>query len=436
MIQATNELVLGIELNEQYAQITYYHQSVREPMTLGAASDAEHALLPMGMRQDSQGRWHLWDGKSAPAAAVRSAGSGKPDTKEPALYGITDLYGRIARREAISCGGQSYEAGELLAIYFRLCMSKLKLLTKETKLYVMVTVRELDDLQSAVIVEALERNGLDRRQIFLQDYLSSFFYHTINQKKELWYQDVALLTYEDEAIVGYVLHIDRSTRPAIAAVNQAARQPMDEEIRAGRGDTEWQKEKDRLFFELLKKVFERRNVSASYLMGDYFNKSWAERSIQFLCYKRHAFQGRNLYSKGACYAVMERVGLIESHGIIFSGCDMIERNLGMEMRVRGKETYYPLVNAGINWYEAHHVCEFILNGEREIRVLSQPMAEGESIVHMMRLPGLPDRPDRGTRLRMTVWFSSAVCCHIEVEDLGFGGLYRSSGLSWQRELRF
>lgn len=432
MIQETNELVLGIELNEQYAQITYYHQSVREPMTLGASSDPDHALLPMGMRQDGKGKWHLWDGKDAPAAG-ESKGA-RPETQD--RYRITDLYRKIARQETILACGKSYGPKELLAIYFRLCLAKLKPAAQDVRLSVMVTVRELDDLWSTVIVDALEENGLDRKQIYVQDFFSSFFYHTINQKKELWYQDVALLTYEEGAIVGYVLHIDRGMRPAIASVYEVARQPMGEEVRSGRSDSEWKKEKDRLFFELLKKVFERRNVSASYLMGDYFNKSWAERSIQFLCYRRHAFQGRNLYSKGACYAVMERVGLIEDHGIIFSGRDMIERNLGMEMRVRGKTSYYPLVSAGINWYEAHHVCEFIPDGEHEIRMVSQPMAEGESIVHLMRLPGLPQRPNRATRLRMTVYFSSASCCHIEVEDLGFGGLYRSSGQCWKRELRF
>lgn len=421
MILATNELVLGMELNRQYAQITYYHQSVREPVTLGASENQEQALLPMGLCPDGSGSWQLWDGDAS------SSGGGD---------GVSNLYDRIAEGKSISCGGRSYEPAELLAIYFQLCLSKLKLLTQGTKLYMMVTVRDLNDQWSSVIVEALEKNGLDRKQIYLQDYLSSFYYYAVNQKKELWNQDVALLTYEEESIVGYVLHIDRSTRPAIARVDRVAQQPMDEKARAGRGEQEWKKEKDRLFFELLKKVFERRTVSASYLMGDYFNKSWAERSIQFLCYKRHAFQGRNLYSRGACCAAMERVGLIADHGIIFGGSDMIERNLGMEMCVRGKETYYPLVSAGINWYEAHHVCEFILNGEREIRVISQPMTPGESVVHTMRLPGMPRRPDRAARVRMTVYFSSAARCHLEVEDLGFGGLYRSSGQVWKREILF
>ncbi len=101
-------------------------------------------------------------------------------------------------------------------------------------------------------------------------------------------------------------------------------------------EADWNKERDRLFFELLKKLFERRTVTVSYLIGDYFSKSWAERSIQYLCFKRHAYQGQNLYSKGACYAAMERAGLIAERGILFGGRDMIQVNLQMEMRIRGE----------------------------------------------------------------------------------------------------
>lgn len=424
MIQATNELILGIELNERFAQLTYFHQSVKDPVTLGMNSGPDQLLIPMALRQDAQGRWEIWNGEP------------QGEGEEPDKARISDIYRKIEDGQTVSDDGTVFDEAELLAIYFEACMSKLKLLTQNTRIHVMVTVKELTEKWSGLITAALEKNGVDRKRIYLQDYLSSFYYYTVNQKKELWYQDVALLEYEEEAIVGYVLHIDRGTRPAIARVDKIARQPMDDSVRAGMGEQEWQKEKDRLFFELLKKVFERRTISVSYLMGDYFNKSWAERSIQYLCYKRHAFQGRNLYSKGACYAAMERAGLIPGRDIIFGGNDMIERNLGMEMRIRGKETFYPMVSAGINWYEAHHVCEFILNKEREIRIISRPMASGDTIVHIMRLTGLPSRADRGTRIRLTVYFSSPTKCHIEAEDLGFGGFYRPSGLIWSRTLLF
>lgn len=422
MIQATNELILGFDLNESYAQLTYFHQSVKEPLTLDGAFGEEQFLIPMALRQDEAGKWHIWNGE--------------PQTEGEDRCRLSGIYEKIEKGQEIRDGDQTFAPEEILGIYFQTCMELLKLLTQNTQVQVMVSVKELTEEWSRVIAEALIRAGVDRKRIYVQDYLSSFYYYTVNQKKELWYQDVALLTYEEEAIVGYVLHIDRSTKPAIARVDKVARQPVGDEVRADREEKEWNREKDRLFFELLKKVFERRNVTVSYLVGDYFSKSWAERSIQYLCYKRHAFQGRNLYSKGACYAAMERAGLIPDRGILFGGRDMISVNLGMEMRIRGKESYYPLVNAGVNWYEVHHVCEFIPAGEREIQVVSRPMAEGEPVVHMMRLPGLPPRPDRATRLRMTVYFTSPSCCHMEVEDLGFGELYKSSGMTWEREIRF
>ena len=407
MIQATNELILGIELNAQNAQVTYYHQSVREPVTIDQ--------LPMAVRLDADEQWHFWNGEPE-------------EGERPDLYRMTDIYGRIERKESLEDHGRSYEPDELLGIYFRLCMDQIRLLTQNTQVQVMVTVKELSDLWSDVIIRGLERCKVDRKRIYVQDLLSAFYYFTVNQKKELWYQDVALLTYEDEKIVGYVLHIDKSTRPALARVDRVAEQPVDETVRAER--------KDQLFFELLKRVFERRNVNVSYLVGDYFSKTWAERSIQYLCYKRHAFQGMNLFSKGACYAAMERAGLIQGREILFSGRDMIEVNIGMEMNIRGKESYYPMVSAGINWYEAHHTCEFILNKEREIRLISRPMTQAGSVLHFMRLPGLPDRADRSTRVRLTVYFSSPSRCHLEVEDLGFGGLVRSSGMIWRREILF
>lgn len=471
-------MILGIDLNPDYTQVTYYHQSVREPMTLGG--DERSQLMPAGMRQDENGIWSLWDGTSetigdsagrdakqifvgeAGASAdktwmnggekpsvgmsqMNGGGRSSADTLQPdggmnpGGYSVARVWESILQSVS-GDNGEDVELpmgrDELLAAYLKLCIAGLKLLTSDTTLSVMVTVKNLTETQNQVIVDALMRFGVDRKKIYVQDYLSSFFYYVINQKKELWLQDVALLTYEEESMVGYVLHIDRSTRPAIARVTEAARQPVTEEVRANRSDEDWRREKDRLFFELLKKVFERRTIAVSYLFGDYFDQSWTKRSIQFLCSGRRAYQGMNLYSRGACYAAMERTGILGGGEILFGGGDMLQRNLGMEMSIRGKESYYPLVNAGVNWYEAHHSCEFILHGEREIRLVSQPMTPGAPVIHSMRLPGLPKRPDRATRLRMTIYYTSAACCHVEVEDLGFGGLYKSSQLTWSRDIRF
>ncbi len=423
MIQAVNELILGIDLRSEHSQVSYYHQSFREPVTAGRTQGEEDPLLPMALRMDEDGNWHFWDGV--------------PDEKnEKDKCQITGIYELAERGEETLVCGEKMSSAKILGIYFSCCMELLKFVTKQTRFQIMVTVRKLTKPWSRVIAEALEGLGIERKYIFVQDYLSSFYYYTVNQKKELWKQDVALLEYEEEAMVGYVLHINRSTRPAVATVDKVARQPVGSEVRGDRNDKEWDAEKDRLLFELLKKVFERRNITVSYIISDFYSKSWAVRSIQYICYRRRAYQGQNLYSRGACYAAMERAGIIADRGIIFSGGDMVAVNLGMEMRIRGKETYYPLVTAGVNWYEAHHVCEFIPSGEREIRILSRPMTPGDMVTHILRFTGLKDRPDRTLRLRMTLYFTSVNCCHVELEDMGFGGLFKPSGMRWERDILF
>ena len=52
----------------------------------------------------------------------------------------------------------------------------------------------------------------------------------------------------------------------------------------------------------------------------------------------------------------------------------------------------------------------------------------------MDLPGLPERPARASRLRLTAACTSRDMCRVTVEDLGFGGFYESSGLTWEDTL--
>lgn len=385
MIEEKRDLILGLQLCESYVQLTYYNNTMKEPATLSADGEKESYLFPVKPEE--------W------AAATEKE---KPNRE------LKELFAR--------------------------CLDRVKTLGKMEDIRIMVTVPELVSPLDERIPSTLEEMGIERKYIFLQDYKSSFYYYTVNQKRELWSADVALLEYEEDTMNGYVLHVDKSTKPALVTVEKAASQKMDESVRDGRPEEEWNRERDRLFFELLKKVFERRNVTTSYLMGDYFDKSWAVRSFQYLCYHRHAFQGKNLYTKGACYGAMERMGVITLPDLLFLGEDIIHENLGMNMRIRGKEMYYPIITAGVNWYEAHHVCEFIPDNETSITIITKPMTGGQEINHILRLTDFPRRPNRATRLRMTVYFVSAHRCKVEVEDLGFGGFFRPSGKKWKREI--
>lgn len=389
MAQEKKEIMYGLQLCRSGAQVTWYAAGEKEPVTAGMEEGDENCLIPL-----PEG---VWDA--------------------------------ITREEA--------EDGPLVS-FLRDCLRRAEPFQAPEQARVMMTVPELTGPAGERLPRAMEKLGVPRKNIYVQDYRSSFFYYAVNQKRELWSGDVALLEYSEEEslITGSVLHIDRSTTPALVTVKIAATQVMDQSVRGNRNDREWDSERDRLFYELLGKVFERRNVTTSYLIGDYFDRSWAPRSFQYLCFHRHAFQGRNLFTRGACYAAMERAGQLSLPGLLFLGADIIRENMGIMMRIRGRETYYPVVSAGVNWYEAHHSCEFIPDGETRISFITKPMTGGDEVSHVLRLTGFPDRPNRATRLRLTVYFTSADCCVTEVEDLGFGGFYKPSGKTWKREIRF
>ena len=76
----------------------------------------------------------------------------------------------------------------------------------------------------------------------------------------------------------------------------------------------------------------------------------------------------------------------------------------------------------------------IPDGEKSVTILTTPMEGGETVGHILRLDHFPERERRATRLRMTIYFTSAHRCEIEVEDLGFGQISPSSGRVWRRQV--
>ena len=51
----------------------------------------------------------------------------------------------------------------------------------------------------------------------------------------------------------------------------------------------------------------------------------------------------------------------------------------------------------------------------------------------MTLDNLPTRPDKTTRLKITLDMKSEELAHVAVYDLGFGTIFPSSGLKWEEE---
>ena len=378
--------LIGIQISAEGAQVTWYDPSLEEPQTLSLPGEGEDGLI------------------SVPADAWKGALRG-------GRFGMQSLGKYMTRLIGMVPGSPSMET-------LRVC----------------VTVPNLTQEMGEHLIACLEDLGIERKNLFLQDWRTSFYYYVVSMKKELWSGDVAFIRVRNMQMEGSILHIDRTVRPWVVTIQETATADVSDRARGKRSEEDWNKERDRIFYEFLGKLFERRNVTTSYLYGKYFDRSWAERSFQYLTFRRHAFQGQNLFSKGACYSLMIRLGLRQIPDMLFMGVDMVTHNIGMRLRVKGREQYQVLIPAGVNWYEAHSRIEMIPDGESSVTILTTPMEGGETVGRVLRLDHFPDRKNRATRLRMTIYFSSAHRCEIEVEDLGFGGITPSSGKVWKRQV--
>ena len=103
------------------------------------------------------------------------------------------------------------------------------------------------------------------------------------------------------------------------------------------------------------------------------------------------------------------------------------------LQKQGTEVYHALLDAGVNWYEAAGQLETILDSGNKIDIQMTPVTGGEVTVVSIVLDGLEKRPDRTTRLRITIDLTAVNRVRVRIEDLGFGEIFKSTGKSWTQE---
>ena len=168
------------------------------------------------------------------------------------------------------------------------------------------------------------------------------------------------------------------------------------------------------------------------LIGEHFSDEWMKQSLRFLCKGRRVFQGNNLYSKGACYGMLERLHASEEgKAHVFLGNDKLKTNVGMKILRRGEESYVALLDAGINWFEAEKTLEFYLQDGKSVELILTSLIGGGSKTATITLEELKGDV---SLLNMHLYLSEESRLVVEIEDLGFGELKEATHHVWREEI--
>ena len=119
---------------------------------------------------------------------------------------------------------------------------------------------------------------------------------------------------------------------------------------------------------------------------------------------------------------------------VFLGKDKLQFNLGMYVDKKGNEEYIAIADGGENWFEAGKALELLLIEGNKIKFLVTPLDGKEVREVSVLLEGLKVRPLKTTRLSVNVTFVSGSKVVVKIKDMGFGEIFKESGLAWEKEI--
>ncbi len=419
---------LGYDLGHQFAQISYcgVDEIQPEPETVSAVTGTEQYNIPTVLcKRVGVGQWYY--GREAVKFAQEEEG-----------ILVEDLLMLAQRGEDVIVEGEAFDPVALLTLFVKRSLS---LLNIRLSLYqvdaIMFTVEELSPRMVDVLSRVAAGLQLKTKSICFQNHLESFYAYTIHQDRDLWKNDVVIFEY-NTGLRMLRLECNRRTSPMVVLIGQEEFPDM---LRRVWSENEEEREQQRqeldlLFSHTVQEALDGEMISTVFLLGEGFKEGWAKESLKILCKNRRVFQGNNLYSKGACYAMAERLNPSEEwKKYVYLGADKLKSNIGMKAVRRGEDSYYAILDAGTNWYEAASEFDIILESGNTVDFLITPLTGSGVLERPVHLPGIPDRPRGTTRLNIHIEMTSVNQASVTIEDLGFGELFPSSGKAWSSTIQ-
>lgn len=410
------DLIIGIDIGKEYTQICYYDRKAEEARSLSMKVGASQYEAPGCICYRSVQKDYCV-GLEAEYFAREKGG-----------IMVGNIYDICRKEEAVQVAGEERKPAELFSHFLREILKFLGIqdIVKNTKC-LCITSPELNAVQVRSYQEACSLAGFPEEKYMLMDYGESFYYYALGQKRETWNRSVGWYAFSGDTVDFRKLTINGASRPVLVKLEDPVSTKLDPENEI----------RDVEFCRFVSKTLGKELFSSVQITGKGFDQQWAQQSVKILCHQgRKVFYGNNLFAKGACIAVKDRLEDRKLKGYRYLSDSLVVADVGMDMRVMGSPAYYPLIEGGSNWYECSAGCELILDDTKELVFTVSLPDETEKKRVAMALDGLPERPNRTTRLALTLKYVSPKECEVTVRDLGFGEMYPSSGKVWKELVRW
>ena len=405
------ELLIGFEFGRETSTICYYDRKSEEPVCVTTKVGTNLFDFPSILAYvPSKNEWHF---------GLEAEYFGKL----PGGIMVSSVYDLAFHGGSIRVADREMESSDLLRVFF---LESLKLLgvrnIVQSIAKIVVTTPEISPELVFGVRRAMSSIGLMAGQYSIQDHRESFYYYTYSQRPDLWTRSVVLFDFRKKSLSAYVLSEKKEMNPPEAVVRTAG------SVRIPEGD----EEKNRTLLDYAASVMKDNAFSGVLMTGDSFDPDVMRPACDDLSRERNRIYFEDdLFVKGACYASYEQAERHAFRGRVYMSESRVRMNIGMDMIVGVNTVPVPLIRAGSSWFEASESCEFILDDRDFLVFTLQEMGSAKRRNYRMDLPDLPKRPNRTTRIRLTLECLSPEVCEIRAEDLGFGDFYPGSHRIWK-----
>lgn len=262
----------------------------------------------------------------------------------------------------------------------------------------------------------------------------SFAYYAYSQKRELYIGGVCLVDFEENGLKYIRLNSKRSNNVDYIIEDKKIYNSIEfKEVLNKEKNLE---DVEDLLISSLNEFLDRKMISSIYLTGAGFNTDkLPENYIKLITSRKKAFIGNNLYSKGACYSALEYIRPKVFDNTVLLSEQRIMVGIELDILDKGVPKRFRLIKPGTNWFMADRSIDFIIEDMREIK-LHILTADNRFDDESIDISDFPYREGKTTRISISVKFFSSDRCQIVVKDLGFGDFFKSSGKLVYKDLDF
>lgn len=414
-------LFVGLDLGNQYSQLSYYDEALFEPRSISQKEGEERYLVPTVLAAKKESlQWYF--GQDALTI-----------NEEEQVAVLADFIEKIEKGEPILYYEKEWEPVEILKRYLMKCLNLLTLQLPSggiRKLVVSVEHKEKRLVDKVFL--ALHELGLEKDRVSIISHQDSYVYYALRQKKELWLNDVGLFDFSANGLFFYRIFMNRRTTPITVGIEKRDfSEQLSYEMLSGEHEAS---ELAYIFDGITKNALHKKIVSTIYVTGQGFAGDWHKSVLESMCVGRRVFFGQNLYTIGACYGAKELAGEGKLSDYLLLNEEMVLADISMKVFSDTKFVPFYFVKAGAMWYDVSREIEVIPDDETELELEVFDVMTQQRKTFFLHIDELEGRPKRTTILGITLRFLEPKTCVLQVKDKGFGNMFPSTNRIWEKEI--